>query len=140
MSSKTIKTEPQLLPSPPPSPTPSDASTARDAGVPDSINEAYLTPASSTANKGKGRMVDSPVESQQSDQDDDSDEYHPNEIETKRIEEVSDRYLQFFLLIAFFFFLFSSMYTTDSLFVDSSQMGNGGTRTEEDSPGIRPFH
>lgn len=141
MSSKTMKAEPQLLPSPPPSPTPSDTSTARDAGAPDSINEAYLTPASSTANKGKGRIVDSPIDSQQSDQDDDSDEYHPNEMETKRIEDVSERLFAIFsvpLLIAYFFFFFN-VHNGLIVSIDSSQMGSGGTRTEEDSPGIRVF-
>jgi len=34
-------------------------------------------------------MVDAPVEFRQSDQDIDSDEYPPDETETKRIEEVS---------------------------------------------------
>jgi len=33
-------------------------------------------------------MVEDPTESRQSDQDDDSDEYLPDEAETKRIEEV----------------------------------------------------
>ena len=41
-------------------------------------------------------MVDSPIESRQSDQDDDSDECHPDEMETKRVEEVSERYFHFF--------------------------------------------
>ena len=35
-------------------------------------------------------MVDSSIESQQSDQDDDGDEYPPDETQTKRIEEVSE--------------------------------------------------
>jgi len=89
MSSKATTAEPQLLPSPPPSPSPSHVSLERDTDVPDSINEAYLTPELSTTNKGKGRMVDSPIEPRQSDQDDDSDEYPPDEMEAKRIEEVS---------------------------------------------------
>jgi hypothetical protein len=82
MPSKTTAAEPQLLPSPPPSPTPSR--TEQD------IDEAYLTPGSSTANKGKGRMVDGPTDPQQSDQGDDDDAYPPDELETKRIEEVSE--------------------------------------------------
>lgn len=52
-------------------------------------NNTYLTPGSPTANKGKGRMMDASMDSQQSDQDDDSDGYPPDEMETKRIEEVS---------------------------------------------------
>ena len=35
-------------------------------------------------------MVDSPIDSQESDQDDANDEYPPDETETKRIEEVSE--------------------------------------------------
>jgi hypothetical protein len=89
MVPKTILAEPQLLPSPPPSPTPSDTPTER--GGPGHINKANLTPTpeASTANKGKGRMADSFIDSQHSDQDDGSDEYPPDEAETKRIEEVS---------------------------------------------------
>lgn len=86
MYSKTMSAEPQLLPSPPPSPTPSDTPTERGPGH---MNKAYLTLEASTPNKGKGRMVDSPIDSQYSDQDDDNDEYPPDEAETKRIEEVS---------------------------------------------------
>lgn len=85
MFSKRMPAEPQLLPSPPPSPTPSDTPTER----PDNINKAYLTPVASITNKGKRRMVDSSIDSQQSDQDDSSDEHPPDEAETKRIEEVS---------------------------------------------------
>ncbi|KAF9793072.1 hypothetical protein BJ322DRAFT_1032882 [Thelephora terrestris] len=85
MVSKTILAEPQLLPSPPPSPTPSDTPTER--GGPGHINKAHLTPEASTANKGKGRMADSFIDSQHSDQDDESEEYPPDEAETKRIEE-----------------------------------------------------
>ena len=86
MSSKRRLTEPQLLPSPPPSPTPSDTPTERG---PDHINKAYLTMETSISNKGKGRMVDSSMDSRQGDQDDGSDEYPPDEAETRRIEEVS---------------------------------------------------
>lgn len=89
--SKRAMTEPHLLPSPPPSPTPSDTPTERD---PDNINKAYLTLDVSTTNKGKQRMVDSPIEYTMSDQDDGSDELLPDEAETKRIEEVRV-YLQF---------------------------------------------
>ena len=52
-------------------------------------NNTYLTPGSPTANKGKGRMMDASMDSQQSDQDEDSDGYPPDEMETKRVEEVS---------------------------------------------------
>jgi hypothetical protein len=90
MSSKATTAEPQLLPSPPPSPSLSHASTERDTELPGNINEAYLTPPSSTTNKGKGRMVDSSTEFQQGDQDDDDDEYPPDEMQTKRVEEVSE--------------------------------------------------
>jgi hypothetical protein len=86
MSSKRKMAEPQLLPSPPPSPTPSDTPTERG---PDHINKAYLTLEASTPNKGKGRVVDASIDSRLSDQDDGSDEYPPDEAETKRIEEVS---------------------------------------------------
>lgn len=88
MSSKAMTAEPHLLPSPPPSPTPSQTSTERGGDAPNHINEADLTPVPSTIDKGKGRMVDDLVDSPQSDQDD-SDEYPPDEMETKRIEEVS---------------------------------------------------
>jgi len=84
MSSKRATAEPQLLPSPPPSPTPSDTPTERGPGY---TNKACLTPEASTANKGKGRMVDSSIGSRQGDQDDGSDEYPPDEGEAKRIEE-----------------------------------------------------
>lgn len=89
MSSKATTAEPQLLPSPPPSPSPLHTPIEQDVAVPGDINEAYLTPASSSINKGKGRMVDDSRESGQSDQDDDTDEYPPDQTETKRIEEVS---------------------------------------------------
>lgn len=82
-------------------------------------------------------MVDSSMESRQSDQDDDSDEYPPDESQTKRIEEVSERCLRFWSRRSFT--LFPSMRKTNILPIDSSQMGNGGTRTEKDSPGIRFF-
>ena len=75
--------EPQLLPSPPASPSPSHTTIEQD------VNHAYLTPEPSPTNKGKGRVVDGPMDSPQSDQDDDSDEYPADEMETKRIEEVS---------------------------------------------------
>jgi len=53
------------------------------------VNSTYLSPGSPTANKGKGRMMDASMDSQQSDHDDDSDGYPPDEMETKRIEDVS---------------------------------------------------
>lgn len=84
MSSKAVSAEPQLLPSPPPSPTPSDTPTERG---PDHISKAHLNPESSTFKKGKGRMLDNSIDSQQSDPDDASEEYPPDENETKRIEE-----------------------------------------------------
>lgn len=86
MSSKRELAEPQPFPSPPPSPTLSDTPTERGR---DHINNAYLTLEASAANKGKGRMVDSSIDSQQSYPDDGSDEYPPDEEEAKRIEEVS---------------------------------------------------
>jgi len=95
MSSKATTAEPQLLPSPPLSPSPSHVSLERDTDVPDNINKAYLTPELSTTNKGKGRMVDNSIESRQSDQDDDTDEYPPDEMEAKRIEEVSEGVFDF---------------------------------------------
>jgi hypothetical protein len=106
MPPKVTMEEPQFLPSPPPSPSPSDTPTERDSLGPSHINDTYLSPVSSTTNKGKGRMVDSPIDSQHSDQDDESDEYPPDEAETKRIEEVSE--CSHFLvpsLIGVFFFL-----------------------------------
>lgn len=89
MALKMSSAEPQLLPSPPPSPTLSDTPTERGAAAPSHINEVDLTPQSSAVNKGKGRMVDSPVDSLHSDQDDASDEYPVDDAETNRIEEVS---------------------------------------------------
>jgi hypothetical protein len=81
-----MSTEPQLLPSPPLSPTPSDTSTERGREL---TSKAYVTSEASTVNKGKGRMVESPIDSQESDQEHENDEYPPDEAETKRIEEVS---------------------------------------------------
>ena len=135
MSSKATTAEPQLLPSPPPSPTPSDASTERGVEVLDNGNEAYLAPASPTANKGKGRMVDGSIETSQSDQDDDSDEYHPDEMETRRIEEVSEGICS--LLFHRSLALFPWVHAMNVLPVESSQMGNGGTRTKKDGSRIR---
>ena len=125
MSSKVATAEPKPLPSPPPSPSPSPTPMEQDT------NNTYLTPGSPTANKGKGRMMDASTDSQQSDQDDDSDGYPQDEMETKRIEEVSG-HLRFWSrrLSAFF-------PSVRKYFVDSSQMGDGGTRTKADSPGIR---
>lgn len=40
-------------------------------------------------------MVDSSIESRQSGQDDDNDEYPPDEMEAKRIEEVSEGVFDF---------------------------------------------
>lgn len=79
-------------------------------------------------------MVDSPVESPQSDQDDDDGEYPPDEMETKRIEEVSEAVCNFLSLR-------SSTFNTQTnvIPVDSSQMGTGRARTKENSPGIRYF-
>jgi len=93
MTSRTATTEPQLFPSPPPSPPPPCSPNEEGAAVLGPINEAYLTPDLSTTNKGKGRMVDDPVEPRQSHQDIDGDEYPPDETETKRIEEVSEVFI-----------------------------------------------
>ena len=80
-------------------------------------------------------MVDGSAESPQSDQDD-SDEYPPDEMETKRIEEVSGAFCNFLSRRR------SSTFNAqiNVISVDSSQMGTGRTRTKEDSPGIRYFH
>ena len=109
MSSKTAAAEPQLLPSPPPSPSPPHTPTEQD------INDAYLTSDSSTANKGKERMVDDPVDDPRSDQDDDGDEYPPDEAETKRIEDVSGHSC---------FQSRRSFPSTPERFADSSQVGD----------------
>jgi len=125
MSSKVTMTEPKPLPSPPPSPSPSPTP------IEQYTNNSYLTPGSPTANKGKGRMMDASTDSQQSDQDDDSDGYPTDETETKRVEEVGG-HLCFWSHRLSAFFQSVRKYS-----VDSSQMGDGRTRTKAGGPGIR---
>jgi len=80
-------------------------------------------------------MVDGSIDSQQSDQDDGNDEYPPDETETKRIEEVSEDIRNHGSVAYSHPFL----PCVNALLPDSSQMGDGGTRTKEGSPGVRVF-
>lgn len=71
-------------------------------------------------------MVDNSIESRQSDQDDDTDEYPPDEMEAKRIEEVSEGVFDFGPLVH----LPSSLQPTKRTYSSFRLSANGKSRNE----------